>query len=554
MKNSKIKPYNPEIGSPQKDTSFHFEAFFEYAILGIVVTDAFGKIMAVNPYALQEFGYKKEELIGKEIEILVPSRFRNNHRTYHKEFVIKSQTRIMGNNLELFALKKDGSEFGVEISLSNYELQGNKFVIAFINNISERKKAALEIERLNEKLETTVQQRTKDLEATMHQLEISGEKLEQAIAFQNAILDNVGAMIVATDMNGRITLFNREACHLTGYQESEIVHKHTPLLFHDTTEIARKRRDLFSKYGLDVKDDFGVILESASRNAPNEEQYTHIRKDGTTFPVSLNITAIHDQQGKSIGYIGVVFDISERKKAEEELLESLKRERELSELKSRFITMASHEFRTPLSTVLSSSYLIEKYELSEDQPKREKHLHRIISSVNMLTDILNDFLSVGKIEEGKIQVRLSQFNIREMVIAIAEEIKFTLLKQQNIYYHHEGDTTVLLDATLMKHIILNLISNASKFSPEGRPIEIKTTNHKGITTLSVKDHGMGISVADQQHLKERFFRGANAGNIQGTGLGLHIVAKYAELMNGTIECISELEIGTEFVVTFITKK
>jgi signal transduction histidine kinase len=247
-------------------------------------------------------------------------------------------------------------------------------------------------------------------------------------------------------------------------------------------------------------------------------------------------------------------NISELKKIEENLRIALKKEKELSELKSRFVSMASHEFRTPLSTVLSSAYLLEKYQTADDQPKREKHLQRIISSVNMLTDILNDFLSVGKIEEGKITVKPAAFSIKEMAITIAGEMKLALKSKQKIKCTHQGPVQVTMDPALVKHIMMNLISNASKFSPETGDIEIKTIQHNDTLVIAVKDYGMGISEQDQQHLMERFFRGANATNIQGTGLGLHIVSKYAELMQGTIECKSKLEKGTEFVITFNLKK
>jgi len=215
--------------------------------------------------------------------------------------------------------------------------------------------------------------------------------------------------------------------------------------------------------------------------------------------------------------------------------------------------MASHEFRTPLSTILSSAYLIEKYKTTEDQPKRDRHLQRVISSVRMLTDILNDFLSLGKIEERKIQVRVTEFNIRELVIDIVGEIKNNVKENQEINYQHEGDSIVSLDTSLLKHMVMNLVSNASKFSPDAASIEIKTINPDHQLTLTVKDHGIGISREDQKHLMERFFRGSNAGNIQGTGLGLHLVSKYAELMNGTVKCKSELGKGTEFIIHFDTK-
>ena len=295
------------------------------------------------------------------------------------------------------------------------------------------------------------------------------------------------------------------------------------------------------------------MVEKSRRNFHEEEQYTYIRKNGTSFPVSLTITAITDRNARITGFMGIAIDISGRKRAEDDLQKALAEQMDLNELKSRFVSMASHEFRTPLSTVLSSAYLIEKYTTEEDQQKRVKHLQRIISSANMLTDILNDFLSVGKIEEGKIQVRFSTFNIREYILAIVEELKNILKKNQHIQYSHEGKTEVHMDPSLLRHIIMNLISNASKFSPDGSLIEIKTMYTDDHISLSVKDHGIGIPQEDQKHLMERFFRGGNTGHIQGTGLGLHIVSKYAELMNGIVECKSKLGEGTEFLITFKTK-
>ena len=375
----------------------------------------------------------------------------------------------------------------------------------------------------------------------------------QAYASFKAILDNAGAMIIATDEKGIINLFNPEAAKNIGYTESEVINKQTPLLFHDKKEIDKKRSELSEMFNIELADDFSVMVEKSRRNIHEEEQYTYIRKDGTRFPVSLTITAITDRYSGITGFMGIAIDISERKKAEDDLQKSLANEKDLNELKSRFVSMASHEFRTPLSTVLSSAYLIEKYTESEDQPKRQKHLQRIVSSVNILTDILNDFLSVGKIEEGKIQVRLSSFNIREYIFAVIEELKNTTKKNQEIKYCHQGDPAVNMDPSLLRRIIMNLISNASKFSDEDSIIEISTMAKDHLITLSVKDHGIGIYPEDQKHLMERFFRGGNTGHIQGTGLGLHIVSKYAELMNGSVECKSKVGEGTEFLITFHSK-
>jgi PAS domain S-box-containing protein len=665
--------------SNDTESSNRFEAFFEFATMGILVTDARGRIIAINPFALKEFGYLEEELTGEKIEILIPARLYHDHIHHRGKYAENPQTRPMGLGMDLFGIRKDGTEFPVEVSLGHYTSNSGKYIVAFITNISVRKAAEAEIIKLNIELENTVAHRTEDLQEAMQQLEKTNERLETVLSFQKTLLDTAGAMIIATDKNGIIKLFNPEAACKLGYSESEVVDKETLVLFHSKKDVERKRKELLKSFGINLKDNFEILVENARRNTHEEEQYIYVGKNGRSFPVSLTITALKDVKGNISGYVGIAIDISARikaekelkkvqqlflqllhnypdgvisiidknynfvytggelhkrlhsnieqligkemyprfpeplrkiifvmlenvfqdkafiadfelpfpiagrtyimdafplteengsvnnigviiknisklKKAEEGLREALKIERNLGELKSRFVSMASHEFRTPLSTVLSSAYLIEKYTSDEDQPKREKHLQRIVSSVNMLTDILNDFLSLGKMEEGKLQAKFSKFNLEEMIEAILEEIKNNLKKEQHINYQHEGKPYVFLDNSLLKHIVMNLVSNASKFSSDTSLIDIKTSNRNGQVILSVKDRGMGISEEDQKHLMERFFRGTNAGNIQGTGLGLHIISKYAEMMNGNIQCVSELEKGTEFVVTFNAQK
>ena len=212
--------------------------------------------------------------------------------------------------------------------------------------------------------------------------------------------------------------------------------------------------------------------------------------------------------------------------------------------------MASHEFRTPLSTILSSASLVAKYTSTEEQDKRDKHIQRIRSAVSNLTDILNDFLSIGRIEEGRVQANFSKFNMKEQIRLICNEMTPILRPGQRIIYKHKGDTNVYLDLSLLRNVIINLVSNAIKFSSENSQIEVLgEVNDKNIL-ISVQDEGMGIPDDDKKHLFERFFRAKNVTNIQGTGLGLHIVSKYVELMNGKIEVVSELEKGTAFNIQF----
>jgi signal transduction histidine kinase len=170
--------------------------------------------------------------------------------------------------------------------------------------------------------------------------------------------------------------------------------------------------------------------------------------------------------------------------------------------------------------------------------------------VSNLTDILNDFLSIGKIEDGKLIAHFSEFNIKDLINAICGEMGGIVKTGQQIICRHTGGEIVLLDPSLLRNVLINLLSNAIKFSPENGTIKVKSELKDNQVFLEVSDSGIGISEEDKKHLFERFFRGTNVTNIQGTGLGLHIVEKYVELMNGNIECKSELEKGTSFCISF----
>lgn len=522
------------------------KSLFELASLGILMVNKQGEIVTANTFVLKQFGYSKQELTGKKIELLIPSRYHQQHVLQREEFVQHAKDRPLGSGLDLYGIKKDGTEFPVEISLGHYPSDGDQYVIAFINDISIRRKAQHELKKMNDELETIVALRTKDLTETLRKLEQSRSRLQENITFQKTLLDNAGAIIVTVDKDGIIQTFNPEAEKELGYKAAEVIGKHTPLIFHEHYYKKNSTTNAVENAPVTME----LFYARAPRGVENENEWMYVRKDGTTFPVQLNVSAMKDKDGNILGYVGAAFNISKTKKIEQELQEALEKEKELSELKSRFVSMASHEFRTPLSTVLSSAYLVEKYNTTEDQAKREIHLQRIVSSVSMLTDILNDFLSVGKIEEGKIMVRPAHFNIEELILAITAGMESILKTGQTIVCHHEGKKEVLMDPSLLKHILLNLAANASKFSPEKSLIEINSYCDDHQLKLTIKDHGMGISKEDQAHLMERFFRGSNAANIQGTGLGLHIVSKYTELMNGKVECISELEKGSTFIVTF----
>ena len=222
-------------------------------------------------------------------------------------------------------------------------------------------------------------------------------------------------------------------------------------------------------------------------------------------------------------------------------------------MKSRFVSMASHEFRTPLSSVQLSSSLIAKYAEPFQNKSIEKHVHKIKNAVGNLTTILNDFLSLEKLEAGRVEPAFQSFDLVKLAEEITEEMQMIAKQDQNIIYQHTGlESVVSLDQNLLKNCMINLINNAIKYSGENTFIEFNTEISAGSCMVTIKDNGIGIPDVDQKHLFQPFFRAHNTGNIPGTGLGLNIVLRYVGLMNGTVKFESHVNEGTTFILSFNT--
>jgi two-component system sensor kinase FixL len=310
-------------------------------------------------------------------------------------------------------------------------------------------------------------------------------------------------------------------------------------------------------------------------------EVTGLRKDGSRFPFRLGVSEVQFS-GRKV-YTGFIHDLSHQREAEERLMEyaaqledlvaertqslkatvealqiakeevslSLEKEKELGLLKSRFVSIASHEFRTPLTSVQLSVSLIEKYAEAFNSPNIVKHVGKIKSAVINLTNILNDFLSLEKLESGKEEPTYHEFDLVKFAEGITEEMQALAKQNQNIIYQHTGTrNTVRLDQNLLKNCIVNLINNAIKYSGENTFIDFNTEINEKNCLITVNDNGIGIPDADQKHLFEAFFRAHNTGTIPGTGLGLNIVARYTHLMNGTIDFKSSVNQGTLFTITF----
>lgn len=267
---------------------------------------------------------------------------------------------------------------------------------------------------------------------------------------------------------------------------------------------------------------------------PTEEDMALLKSLADITAVSIdNIETLNTLEQK----------VEERTKA---LSDSLEREIELNDMKSAFVSMASHEFRTPLSTILSSTSLAERYLENNDREKQLKHLGRIKTSVQNLTAILNDFLSIEKLEHGKVEAVNEQVNIKDLLEDVIDSIDGMRKPNQVVHYKHQGQSDVKLDENILRNIFNNLISNAIKYSEND--VFVYSTVENNLLTVEVKDTGIGIPDKQQEKLFGKFFRASNTGKIHGTGLGLNIVKHYVDLLNGDISFTSKENEGSTFEV------
>ncbi len=347
-----------------------------------------------------------------------------------------------------------------------------------------------------------------------------------------AIIDTAVDGIITIDSQGIIEAVNPAVTRLFGYADNEMIGKNIHILMPEPDK--SHHNEYIEKYNRTGK---GNIIGKG-------REVIGRRKDGSTFPFLLSISEVMLSKKKM--FTGIIHDISELR----EVKDALQKEMQLNELKSRFVTMASHEFRTPLSAILSSASLIGKYKENQDEEKRLKHVNRIKSSVTNMTNILNDFLSLSRLEEGMVMNQPVEFDIRELADEVTGELSSVLKDKQTIDYEHSGSgEIVVLDKNIIKNILINLLSNAIKYSGEGKQITFSTFTDDKTLTIIVTDQGIGIPDADKPLLFGRFFRAQNATNVQGTGLGLNIVKKYTDLLNGKVDFVSQLNTGSTFTVT-----
>ena len=384
-------------------------AIINTAIDGIITIDYRGLIETVNPAALKLFGYDANEVVGKNISVLMPEPYKSAHDGYLLRHQITGEKRIIGIGREVWGLRKDGTLFPFRLAVSEVKYKDRIIYTGFVHDLSQKKEAEYSLKKYTEELEDRIKERTQVLQTLVNELE----------------------------------------------------------------------------------------------------------------------------------------------KAKEDVSISLEKEKELNQLKTRFVSMASHEFRTPLSSVQLSASLIDKYAQKPDPKNITKHTMKIKNSVGQLTGILNDFLSLEKLEAGKTEAQFEIFDIVKFSEDIIEEMQLLAKQNQNIVYQHTGTSSkVNLDPALLRNSVINLVSNAIKYSGENTFIEFNTELNDTEVCITVKDNGIGIPEEEQKYLFEAFFRANNTGNIPGTGLGLNIVKRYAELMGGEVNYKSSQDLGTTITLFF----
>ncbi|MBW4574024.1 MAG: PAS domain S-box protein [Aphanothece sp. CMT-3BRIN-NPC111] len=422
-------------------------------------------------------------------------------------------------------------------------------------NITQRQQTEATLQKAKDELEIRVEERTTELKNANEQLHREvGERqraedvLKQSEEKFRNLVEQTNDWVWELDSNSVFTYVNPKVRDIVGYEPAEVLGK-----------------TIFDLMCLDEAKRVATVLEHFTSK---QERFTNlettlIHHNTNLVVLEISGSPVFDSQGVLQGYRGIARDITERKRVEREIRKALTKEKELSELKSRFVSMTSHEFRTPLTTILSSAELLEHYRHKWSDEKKLGYLHRIQAAVQQMTKLLDDVLIIGKAEAGKLNFNPVPLDLEKFCRDLVEELQLHEGKHHTIRFVTQGSSTseieseelprspilFCLDEKLLRHILNNLLSNAIKYSSQGNIVNFELTYLGEEVVFQIQDSGIGIPPKDQQRLFESFYRATNVGTISGTGLGLAIVKKSVDLHGGKIVVKSEVGSGTTFKVT-----
>lgn len=515
----------------------------ELAGNGIIIVDAQDPkhpIIFSNKSFSQITGYGRDEVLGRNC------RFLQNDDRDQPEILEMAKAVQLGEPCRLLLrnYRKDGTLFWNDLAITPLFDEGGKLThfIGVQNDVTEIQQHKKKLEEYAIQLEYKVKERTREVQSTVQKLVATSLNLEdQVVETQKAekkakLSRALFAAIAQNFPNGVIMVFNSQ--YELVYVEGE-----------DMERINIKKSDF---EGIPI-DNIPIFSKLQIKKIKSDIKKT-LKGTNISFEVDLqdqcyavNSTPLYSDEKEIMWALFVYNNVTEQKEVQHKLEKTLEVEKELNELKSRFISMASHEFRTPLSAILSSAILIGKQNEPGKEDRRMKHVSRIRTNVRDLVVILNDFLSLSKLEEGKVQVKPQSFELIQFIKLLIEEMEPNKKEGQEIVLKNSQPfITVFLDPKLLNHIVINLLSNAIKYSGEEQRIIIKTEVKGKILRMDIKDKGIGIPKEEQKNLFNRFFRAENATNFQGTGLGLHIVKQYTELLGGDVSFKSKVGKGSTF--------
>ncbi|AQT60588.1 CHASE domain-containing protein [Cellvibrio sp. PSBB023] len=494
-----------------------------------------GTIITWNRAAEQMFGYTEAEVLGQPLApLLVPS-----ERLWEDHKLLEQVSRgERGSTMETQRTHKGGELIDVTITCSMIRESDGRIlgVAKLMHDISDRKRAEQYLKDFNAKLELEVSERTAELSRVASLLQ----------AVLNASSE---VSIVATDIEGRVIIFNRGAELLLGYSASEMINVKTPHCFHLQHEIDQRLVELRAEYGNDIRD-ADVFYVKADREGAETRQWTYVRKDGSYVPVSLVVTAIQTADGKLIGHLGMAEDITERLRINAELHLAKSTAERANAAKSLFLANMSHEIRTPMNAVIGIAHLLENTQLDEHQ---KNLLGKLQIAGRTLLGIINDILDIAKIESGEMRIEKAPFNPRQLLSDI-RELFAPQADAKGLNFVIRGVASlpflVMGDSLRVNQILMNLIGNAIKFTAEGFvELNVAYDDHE-LLQLAVKDSGCGIDDVAIEKLFTPFTQADDSTTRKygGTGLGLSVVRGLTEKMGGTVSVKSELGVGSEFKV------